>query len=52
LDELVEEGKKKGGRLDAVRLDVTAGSDQLKKFVEDVTKRYPQVRAFQFSKRR
>lgn len=49
LDELVEEGKKKGGQVDAVRVDVTAGADQLKKFVQDVTKAYPQLDTVIFS---
>ncbi|KAF8591920.1 NAD(P)-binding protein [Ramaria rubella] len=48
LDELVEEGKKKGGRLEALRVDVSA-IDQLKQFVENVTQKFPQLDTVIFS---
>jgi len=44
LEELVDEGRSNGGRIEAVQVDLAAGKEALKRFVDNVIRTYPQVR--------
>ncbi|KIJ54096.1 hypothetical protein M422DRAFT_154308 [Sphaerobolus stellatus SS14] len=49
LDELVEEGKKKGGRMEAIQVDLNAGNDKLRAFADEAVSKYPELDTIIFS---